>query len=193
MDVDLDKRCGLAGCASCASDAEALQFYQPDHAGLRGLQSAKEIVHHCGAYRSSAMILDWNFVIKRYCGEPRCVSNTVDPFIAYDRRDPCSEGSRWCVCMPFGMDREKCVLPRIFGRRMGKPPPIVAAQPDVYFSEQLLVGLTFASLRRGHEAAPSLATLVPILASDRCSRPLPWTNCEVGRRGPLSSIADAWP
>ena len=64
MDVDLDERYGLAGCARCASDAETLQFHQADHAGLRGLQPAKEIVYRCGANRRFSVILDWYLVIE---------------------------------------------------------------------------------------------------------------------------------
>src|SRR5689334_16089641 len=58
MDIDLDERDGLAGCTGRTSNAETLQFDQADHAGLRGLQLAKEIVHRCSAYRRFPMILD---------------------------------------------------------------------------------------------------------------------------------------
>jgi hypothetical protein len=64
MNIDLDERFGLTSCARSARDAQALQFYEADYAGLRGLQSAKEIVDHRGAYRGSPMILDGYFVVE---------------------------------------------------------------------------------------------------------------------------------
>src|SRR5258708_26284892 len=138
------------------------------------------------------MILDWYFVVQRQCGKSRCVSNAVDPLIACNRHDPRSKGARWCVRVTFGMDREKCILPRIFGCRVGKPSRVIATEPDVQFSKELFVGLVLASLGRGHETAPSLRTPVTILESRYCLRRPRRTNCKVGRRGPLSSIADAW-
>ena len=85
------------------------------------------------------------------------------------------------------MDGKKRVLPRIFGGGARKPARIEAAQPCVQFPEQLLIGPAVASLRGGHEAAPSPGTNLPILGPD-C---LPLTNCGIGRRGPQRSIADA--
>jgi hypothetical protein len=79
---DLDERRGLAGCASRPCDAEALQLYETDHAGLSGLQPAKQIVHRDGAYRGSSMILDRYFVVERQCGESRRVTNPIDPLVA---------------------------------------------------------------------------------------------------------------
>src|SRR5262245_38363640 len=70
--------------------------------------------------------------------------------------------------MPFEMDGEKCVLLRIFSRSGGKPPGIVAAQPGVQFSEQLLVGSAFAALRGGHQRAPFVGPSSPIFRP-RCS------------------------
>src|SRR5580698_9429025 len=58
MDVDLDECGGLAGCAGCSGDAETPQLHETDHAGLRRLQPAKQIVQRGGAYRGLAMILD---------------------------------------------------------------------------------------------------------------------------------------
>src|ERR1700722_12195813 len=144
MDVDLNEGCGLAGCARGAFDAETLQFYEADHVRLSGLQPAKQMLHRGGAYRSSPMILDRHFVVERQGREARRVSNAVDPLIACDRRYPCSEGSRWCVRVPLGVDRKKGILPRVFGCRERKTPRIVPSQPGVQFSKQLLVGLAFA-------------------------------------------------
>jgi hypothetical protein len=65
MDVDLDERYGLAGRAGGAFDTDALQFHEADHAGLGGLQSAEQILHRNGVYRSVPMILDRYFVVER--------------------------------------------------------------------------------------------------------------------------------
>ena len=92
MDVDLDERNGLACCARCANNTETLQFHQSDHAGLRGFEPAKEIVNRYGVYCWLRMIFDGYLIIERYCGESRCISNAIDPFIACDCRDPRSEG-----------------------------------------------------------------------------------------------------
>src|SRR5438876_123226 len=83
-----------------------------------------------------------------------------------------SEGSRWCVCVLFGVNRKKGILPRIFGRGARKSTRIVAAQPCVQFSQQLLVRLIIASLCRGHQATPSLGAPVPTLGPEFCSRHL---------------------
>ena len=114
MDVDFDESCGLAGRARGVFDAGALQLYEADYAGLGGLQPAEQIVHCNGAYRSLATILGRYFVVERRGCEARGVSNVVDPLIACYRRDPWSEGFRGRVRVPFGVDGEKCVLPRIF-------------------------------------------------------------------------------
>ena len=49
VDVDLDERCGLTGCAGRTCDAQTLQLDEADHAGLRGLQPSKKVVQCGGA------------------------------------------------------------------------------------------------------------------------------------------------
>ena len=58
MDIDLDQRRGLAGCARCRRDAEALKLYEADHALLRGFQPSKQVVQGGSTNRCSLMILD---------------------------------------------------------------------------------------------------------------------------------------
>ena len=65
MDVDLDQRRGLTGCAGRARDAEPLQLDQADDAFLRGLQPAKQMVERRGADCSTFMILDRDVLIER--------------------------------------------------------------------------------------------------------------------------------
>src|SRR4029453_5067521 len=62
MDVDLDESCRLARRAGGRFYAGPLQPYQTDHAGLGGLQSPEQVVHHDGAYRRLPSILDRDFV-----------------------------------------------------------------------------------------------------------------------------------
>jgi len=65
MDVDLDERRGLAGCARCTCDAETPQLYQTNYAFLRGLQLPQQVIQRGRAHRSSSVILDRYLLIWR--------------------------------------------------------------------------------------------------------------------------------
>src|ERR1700740_3678061 len=110
MNVDLDERYRLAGCAGSEFDAQSLQFYETDYVGLVGLQLAEQIVDRGRAYCCVPMIFNENSFIERHGFESRCVSNSVDPLVAGDGGDPSSKGSRRCIPVPIGMDRHKCFL-----------------------------------------------------------------------------------
>src|ERR1700733_6346134 len=161
MNVDLDQRYRLACCARSAFDAQSLQFYEADHVGLVGLQLAEQIVDRGRTYCGVPMIFNENSFIKRYGLESRCVSNSVDPFVAGDSADPSSKGSRRCIPVPIGVDRHKGFLSCIFGRWGRKPPGIIATQPNVQFPEQLFVDMSFASFLGRHETAPPSRARVP--------------------------------
>src|SRR5208337_5408919 len=81
-------------------------------------------------FLKTPMYVDGHYFIgERQRCEARGISNMVDPLVACDCRNPRSEGLRRRVCVPFGMNGEKCVLPRILRNGAGKPPPVIAAQP----------------------------------------------------------------
>ena len=65
MDVDLDESCGLSGCIRGAFDADALQFYETNDAGLGRFQLPEQIVHRDVARRGLLLILDRYFVVER--------------------------------------------------------------------------------------------------------------------------------
>jgi hypothetical protein len=54
----------LARCAGCTRDAEALEFDKADHALLRWLQSAKQMVESSGANRGPFVALDRDVLIQ---------------------------------------------------------------------------------------------------------------------------------
>ncbi len=65
MDVDFDESSGLPSCTRGALDADTLQLYEADYAGLGGLQPAEQTVHCNDAYRGLSTILDRYFVVER--------------------------------------------------------------------------------------------------------------------------------
>jgi hypothetical protein len=88
MDVDFDERCGLARRIGGSFDADTLQLYEPDHAGLRGIQPLEQAVDGNSAYRNLAQIFGRYSVVERHRCEARGLSNLIDPLVACDRRDP---------------------------------------------------------------------------------------------------------
>ena len=64
MNIDLHESRGLARCAGCTRDAEALEFDKADHALLRWLQSAKQMVESSGANRGPFVALDRDVLIQ---------------------------------------------------------------------------------------------------------------------------------
>src|SRR5215469_13629130 len=118
------------------------------------------------------MILDRHVIVERQSRVSRHLTNAVDPFIASDGDDPDTKWSRWCIGVAFGVYRKQCVLSRVLGCRIRKPTRVVATQPPIQFTKQLLISAAVASLPLRYETAPSLRTLVPMFQLDQSAHPL---------------------
>ena len=70
MNIDLDESRGLARRAGSMFDADTLQLYEADYAGLRRLQLTEQVLQQNGVYRRLPTVLDRYLVVKRECRKP---------------------------------------------------------------------------------------------------------------------------